>query len=265
VLNWAGACGFRKDENPARWRGHLDHLLPGRSKVRKVKHQPALSYAELPAFMAALRDQSRGIAARALEFTILTAARASVTTGATLDEIGKREKLWTLSAERMKSDREHRIPLAGHALDLVEEMKTFRWLEGEFIFPGGKRGKPLSDAAMAAVIDRMSEENEKTGRPKWMHPRLRRPVVPHGFRSTFKDWASECTSFPNIVSEMALAHKVSRDSLPGGELLEKRRRLMEAWAAFTMSAPVQRGDKVVPSGHELLDLAAARSSRRSGN
>jgi integrase len=107
----------------------------------------------------------------------------------------------------------------------------------------------LSDAAMAAVIDRMSEENEKTGRPKWMDPRLRRPVVPHGFRSTFKDWASECTSFPNIVSETALAHKVSdkvETAYRRGELLEERRRLMEAWAAFTMSAPVQGGDKVVP-------------------
>jgi integrase len=166
VLNWAGACGFRKDENPARWRGHLDHLLPGRSKVRKVKHQPALSYAELPAFMAALRDQSRGIAARALEFTILTAARASVTTGATLDEIGKREKLWTLSAERMKSDREHRIPLAGHALDLVEEMKTFR-LEGEFIFPGGKRGKPLKRRGDGRR-DRSHERGEREDRPAEM-------------------------------------------------------------------------------------------------
>ena len=236
VLNWASARGFRKGENPARWRGHLDHLLPPRSKVRKVKHQPALPYAELPAFMAALRDQG-GIAARALEFTILTAARAGMTTGATLDEIGTREKLWTLSAERMKSDREHRIPLAAQALDLIEKMKTLR-IEGQLIFPGGKRGKPLSDAAMAAVIDRMNEENEKAGRPKWMDPRLRRPVVPHGFRSTFKDWASECTNFLNIVSEMALAHKVSdkvEAAYRRGELLEKRRRLMEAWAAFAMS------------------------------
>lgn len=247
VLNWAAAGGFRKGENPARWRGHLDHLLPPRSKVRKVKHQPALPYAELPAFMAALRDQG-GIAARALEFTILTAARASMTTGATLDEIGTREKLWTLSAERMKSDREHRIPLAARALDLIEKMKTFR-IEGELVFPGGKRGKPLSDAAMAAVIDRMNEENEKAGRPKWMDPRLRRPIVPHGFRSTFKDWTSECTSFLNIVSEMALAHKVTdkvEAAYRRGELLEKRRRLMEAWAAFAMSDPTKAGNKVVP-------------------
>jgi integrase len=248
VLNWAAARGFRKGENPARWRGHLDHLLPARSKVRKVKHQPALPYAELPAFMAALREQG-GIAARALEFTILTAARASMTTGATLDEIGAREKLWTLSAERMKSDREHRVPLTARALDLIEEMKTVRLVEDKFIFPGGKKGKTLSDAAMAAVIDRMNEENEKAGRPKWMDPRLRRPVVPHGFRSTFKDWTSECTSFPNIVSEMALAHKVSdkvEAAYRRGELLEKRRRLMEAWTAFATSDPTKAGNKVVP-------------------
>jgi integrase len=246
VLNWAAARGFRKGENPARWRGHLDHLLPSRSKVRKVKHQPALAHAELPAFMAALRGQG-GIAARALEFTILTAARASMTTGATLDEIGAREKLWTLSAERMKGDREHRIPLAAQALDLIEKTKTLR-IEGHFIFPGGKRGKPLSDAAMATVIDRMNEANEKAGRPKWMDPRLRRPIVPHGFRSTFKDWASECTRFPNIVSEMALAHKMSdkvEAAYRRGELLEKRRRLMEAWAAFATSDPTKAG-KVVP-------------------
>jgi integrase len=246
VLNWAAARGFRKGENPARWRGHLDHLLPPRSKVRKVKHQPALPYAELPAFMVALRDQG-GVAARALEFTILTAARASMTTGATLDEIGAREKLWTLSAERMKGDREHRIPLAAQALDLIEKTKTLRLVEDKFIFPGGKQSKPLSDAAMAAVIDRMNDENEKAGRSKWIDPRLRRPIVPHGFRSTFKDWASECTSFPNIVSEMALAHKVSdkvEAAYRRGELLEKRRRLMEAWAAFAMSDP--KAGKVEP-------------------
>jgi integrase len=232
VLDWATVRGYRKDENPARWRGHLDKLLPARSKVRKVEHHPALPYDDLADFAAALRRQE-GVASRALEFLILTAARTGEVIGARWDEVDVVEKIWVVPAARMKASREHRVPLSAAAVAVLEQMKQIR--EGDFVFPGGKKGKPLSNMAMLAVLKRM-ERGELTA---------------HGFRSTFRDWAAERTNFSHEVAEMALAHTVSdkvEAAYRRGDLFQKRRQIMEAWARFCVTARSQA--VVVPiTGH----------------
>ena len=227
ILDWATARGYRQGENPARWRGHLENLLPRRSKVRRVEHHAALPYSELSAFMLALRQQE-GVAARALEFTILTAARTGEVIGARWEEINIAERLWSVPAERMKAGREHRVPLCGKALEIVEEMRA---IGGNFIFPGGKRGKPLSNMAMTMLLRRMGHGDQTV----------------HGFRSTFRDWAAERTNFPAEVAEMALAHAVTdkvEAAYRRGDLFEKRRALAEAWAKFCATALV--GGEIVP-------------------
>lgn len=232
ILDWAKSRGLRKGENPARWRGHLQYQLPARSKVRRVKHHAALPYAELPKLMMALREQD-GIGARALEFTILTAARTGEIIGATRDEANVDEKLWTVPAARMKAGREHRVPLSPRALAVLKDMTHPANGEHAFIFPGGKRGKPLSNMAMAKVLKRMDCEN----------------ITVHGFRSTFRDWAAERTNYPNEVVEMALAHAVSdkvEAAYRRGDLFEKRRRLMADWAAYCNAAKTATVGSVVP-------------------
>ena len=227
ILDWATARGYRQGENPARWRGHLENLFPRRSKVRRVEHHAALPYSELSAFMLALRQQE-GVAARALEFTILTAARTGEVIGARWGEINIAERLWSVPAERMKAGREHRVPLCGKALEIVEEMRA---IGGNFIFPGGKRGKPLSNMAMTMLLRRMGHGDQTV----------------HGFRSTFRDWAAERTNFPAEVAEMALAHAVTdkvEAAYRRGDLFEKRRALAEAWAKFCATALV--GGEIVP-------------------
>jgi integrase len=227
ILDWATARGYRQGENPARWRGHLENLLPRRSKVRRVEHHAALPYSELSAFMLALRQQE-GVAARALEFTILTAARTGEVIGARWEEINIAERLWSVPVERMKAGREHRVPLCGKALEIVEEMRA---IGGNFIFPGGKRGKPLSNMAMTMLLRRMGHGDQTV----------------HGFRSTFRDWAAERTNFPAEVAEMALAHAVTdkvEAAYRRGDLFEKRRALAEAWAKFCATALV--GGEIVP-------------------
>jgi integrase len=227
ILDWATARGYRQGENPARWRGHLENLLPRRSKVRRVEHHAALPYSELSAFMLALRQQE-GVAARALEFTILTAARTGEVIGARWEEINIAERMWSVPAERMKAGREHRVPLCGKALEIVEEMRA---IGGNFIFPGGKRGKPLSNMAMTMLLRRMGHGDQTV----------------HGFRSTFRDWAAERTNFPAEVAEMALAHAVTdkvEAAYRRGDLFEKRRALAEAWAKFCATALV--GGEIVP-------------------
>jgi integrase len=227
ILDWATARGYRQGENPARWRGHLENLLPRRSKVRRVEHHAALPYSELSAFMLALRQQE-GVAARALELTILTAARTGEVIGARWEEINIAERLWSVPAERMKAGREHRVPLCGKALEIVEEMRA---IGGNFIFPGGKRGKPLSNMAMTMLLRRMGHGDQTV----------------HGFRSTFRDWAAERTNFPAEVAEMALAHAVTdkvEAAYRRGDLFEKRRALAEAWAKFCATALV--AGEIVP-------------------
>jgi integrase len=216
VLDWAKVRGYRSGENPARWRGHLDKLLPARAKIQKVKHYPALPYAEIGAFMALLRGQE-GIAARALEFLIVTSARTGEIIGARWNEVDLMEKLWVVPGERMKAGREHRVPLSGAALAVLEQMAEVR--ESDFVFPGGKRGKPLSNMAMLAVLKRMGRVD----------------LTAHGFRSTFRDWAAERTNFPRDVVEMALAHTIENKveaAYRRGDLFQKRRQIMEVWARF---------------------------------
>jgi integrase len=235
ILDWAKVRGYREGENPARWRGHLDKLLPARSKVRKVEHYAALPYDEIPHFISELQAQE-GVSARPLEFTILTAARTGEVIGARWADINMAEKLWTIPGERMKAGKEHRIPLSGRAFEILCEMRALREarLEKEpqdFVFPGGKLGKPLSNMAMDMLLRRMH-----------------RDITVHGFRSTFRDWAAERTNFPSEVLEMALAHAVGSKveaAYRRGDLFDKRRRLMDAWAEFCASPPVVEG-KVVP-------------------
>jgi len=214
VLDWAKVRGYRDGENPARWRGHLDKILPRRSKVQKVKHHPALPYSEVGNFMVALGIQD-GTAARALEFIILTATRTSEAIGARWDEIDIAKRLWTIPATRMKAQRPHRVALSSAAVAVLEKQKKAS-IKSEFVFPGMKDKRPLSNMACLAVLDRMR----------------RNDLTVHGFRSTFRDWAAEQTNFPREVAESALAHVVSDKTEAAyrrGDALMKRQALMEAW------------------------------------
>jgi integrase len=222
VLDWATARGYRQGANPARWRGHLENLLPKRSKVARVVHHPALPYPEIADFVAALRKQE-GVAARALEFSILTAARTGEVIGARWDEINLDEKLWTVPAERMKAGREHRVPLSDAALAIIKKMAARR--QGDYVFSGDKTGRSISNMAMLMTLRRMKRSD----------------LTAHGFRSTFSDWCAEKTNFPSEVREMALAHSVGdkvEAAYRRGDLFAKRRQLAEAWAKYcTAPAP----------------------------
>jgi integrase len=216
ILSWAKVRGYRDGENPAQWRGHLDHLLPAKSKVRKVVHHAALSYTEMPTFMQRLRKESSP-STRALEFLILTSSRTSEALGVVWSEIDLRRRLWTIPAERMKTGKEHRVPLPTRVSEILSEMSAVQ--QSDFVFPGTKMGRPLSQMALAMLLRRMRYGG----------------VTVHGFRSTFRDWAAERTAFPGEVAEMALAHAVPNAveaAYRRGDMLEKRRQLMEAWCAF---------------------------------
>jgi len=216
VLDWATARGYRNGENPARWRGHLEKLLPARSKVKAVEHHAALPYRELPKFMTALRDQA-GNGARALEFAILTAARTGEVIGATWDEIDLDAETWTVPKERMKAKREHRVFLSDSAVAVLKPLKEAA--RSNYVFPGGKDGKPLSNMAMLTALKRMKRDD----------------LTAHGFRSTFRDWAAEMTDYPSEVVEMALAHVVGNKveaAYRRGDLFEKRKGLMGDWEKF---------------------------------
>ena len=225
VLDFAKVRGYRDGENPARWRGHLAKLLPARSKVRQVEHHAALPYVELSAFLGDLRQQE-GIAARALEFLILTAARTGEVLGTRWNEIDLLNKNWTIPAPRMKAHREHRVPLSARALVIRDEMRTVQQGDGgdAFVFPGGKAGKPLSNMAFLMLLRRMGRGN----------------LTAHGFRATFKTWASERTSFQNEIVEASLAHTIGgkvEQAYMRGDLFDKRRRLMQQWATFCAIHP----------------------------
>jgi integrase len=215
ILDWATTRGHRRGENPARWRGHLEHTLPARTKVQKVRHHPALPYREMTTFMTALRAQ-KGLAASALEFLILTAARSGEVLNATWNEIDLSGRVWTIPADRMKGGKEHRVPLSESALAIFKRFDTGR--TGRFVFPNKKPDKPLSGRSMFTQLERMGHS-----------------FTVHGFRSTFRDWAAEQTNFPRDVVEQALAHSL-RDKVEAayrrGDLFEKRRKLMDAWAGF---------------------------------
>lgn len=232
ILDWATVRGYRKGDNPARWRGHLDQTLPARAKVAKVEHHAALPYGELGGFVASLRQQE-GTAALALEFAILTAARTGEVIGATWAEIDVAGKVWTLPAERMKAGKEHRVPLGARAVEIVEDMKKLAGADAPangFVFPGAKRGRPLSNMAFLMLLRRMGRDD----------------LTAHGFRSTFRDWAAERTSFPAEVAEMALAHAVGdkvEAAYRRGDLVEKRRRLMVEWAKFCATVKVKEPEQ----------------------
>ena len=215
ILDAAKVKGLRKGENPALWKGHLDKLLPKSSKIARVKHHAALPYADIHIFMDALR-QRNSIAACGLELLILTASRTSEVQGATFDEFDIENKTWTISAERMKAKKEHRIPLPQRAIDIIIEMQDIR--QNDFLFPG-QRGKGLSNMAFLQLLKRMGYND----------------ITVHGFRSTFRDWAAEQTAYPSDVVEMALAHSVGnavQQAYHRTDLFEKRRNLMNDWAGY---------------------------------
>jgi integrase len=214
VLDWATVGGYRSGLNPARWRGHLDKVLPKPSRVSKVEHHEALPYAKIGKFMAELR-KAEGTGARALEFVILNASRSGEVRGADWSEVDLEAAVWTVPAARMKSRKEHRVPLSSAAVALLKALP--RMAGTSLIFPGTKR-KPLSDMTLTAVMRRM-----------------RLHAVPHGFRSTFSDWVSDCTSYDRDTREMALSHPPENKieaAYRRGDLFEKRRRMMEDWATF---------------------------------
>jgi integrase len=223
VLDWATTRGYRAGLNPARWKGHLDTVLPAARSVANAGHHTALPFTEMDTFMVALRSQA-GMSARALEFTILTAARSGEVRGARRSEIDERTWTWTLPVERMKSGREHRVPLSQEAQALLGSLP--RGEPDALVFPSPRAGI-LSDMSLTAVLRRMNVD-----------------AVPHGFRSTFRDWCAERTNYPREVAEMALAHAIGdkvEAAYRRGDLFEKRRRLMQDWAAFCSSPEVHSG------------------------
>ena len=219
ILDYAKVNKWRKGENPARWKGNLDKLLPKQSDIQKVEHHRALPYAQIHEFINLLRSQE-GIAAKCLEFTILTVARTGESIGATWDEIDFSTKTWTIPAERMKMKKGHTVPLSTQALAILNEMSVIR--TNDYVFPNNEKG--LSNMAMLKLLNRMGKTD----------------ITVHGFRSTFRDWAAEKTAYTSEVCEMALAHTIKNQAEAAylrGELLEKRQRLMDDWQRYCNTRP----------------------------
>jgi integrase len=230
VLDWAKARDQRRGENPARWRGHLDKLLPAKTKVQRVTHQAAMPFDDVPAFVNKLRSLT-SISARALEFTILTAARTGETIGAQWPEIDMKGKVWTVPPAHTKSGREHRVPLCDRALEILAALP--REDGNDHVFVGARAGAGLSNMAMLELLRGLAPE-----------------LTVHGFRSSFRDWAGEQTNYPSELAEAALAHRLkdkTEAAYRRGDALEKRRRLMTAWAAYCATPSVNLR-KVVPIG-----------------
>ena len=231
VLDWATVRGYRTGDNPARWKGHLDKLLPAPGKTKTVEHHAALPYALLGGFMVDLRMRE-GVAAKALEFAILTAARSGEVRGACWDEIDLDNALWTIPSARMKANKEHIIPLSQQALELLKALPNVP--DNPLVFPA-PRGGVLSDMTLGAVLKRMG----------------RADLTAHGFRSTFRDWAGETTAYPREVIEHALAHQLkdkAEAAYARGSLLAKRRRLMADWAVFCEAKHTGAGEVVAIRG-----------------
>jgi integrase len=237
ILDYAAARGYRQGENPARWRGHLDNLLAAPNKTKRAlrlargkgEHFDALPYAKIAGFMSSLREQA-GSAARALEFTILTAARTGEVIGARWAEINAAERVWIVPAERMKAGKEHRVPLSEHAIAILGEVGE----PDAFVFPSSKPGQHMSNMSMLKLLQRMKLRTENGG------------LTVHGFRSTFMDWATEQTNFPAKMRDLALSHTVSdkvEAAYRRGDMFDRRRELMEAWAQAC--EPGSAGEKVV--------------------
>ncbi len=241
VLDWATVAGHRAGDNPARWKGNLDKLLPKPAKVAKGDNQPAVSLADAPAWFAALRH-ANGVAARALEFAALTAARSGEVRGMRWSEVDLEAGLWTVPAARMKAGREHRVPLTPEAVAILKALPR---LDGTDVVFAAPRGGGFSDMALSAVMRRMHEAEVKAGRKGWLDPRSGRPAVPHGLRSTFRDWAAERTDYPREMAEMALAHNVGSEverAYRRGDMVERRRAMMAAWGRFLRGASAENPD-----------------------
>lgn len=220
ILGWAKTSGYRTGDNPAAWKGHLENLLATYSKRSRTAHHAALPYADIAEFMVQLRQQE-GMGARALEFAILTAARSNEVRGATWSEIDLQNKVWIIPGSRMKAGKEHRVPLSDAAVDLLGKLPHFE--DCEIVFPS-PRLKHFSDAVFSALLERMG----------------RKDITGHGFRSTFRDWSGETTSFPREVIEHALAHQLkdrAEAAYQRGDLLVKRRLLMDSWATYCNTKP----------------------------
>lgn len=235
VLSWATVAGHRTGDNPARWAGNLKELLPAPTKVAKEGNQPALRLEDAPHWFAALRERE-GMGARALEFLALTAARSQEVRGAEWSEIDLNARLWVIPAARMKMRREHRVPLTADAMALLRALPR---MDGNpLVFPAA-RGGQLSDMTVSAVMRRMNEADQGEGKPGFLDRVSKRPAVPHGLRSTFRDWAAERTNYPGEMAEAALAHRISNAveaAYRRGDMIEKRRRMMGEWAAFLADA-----------------------------
>ena len=220
VLDWATVRKYRQGDNPALWRGRLDKLLPQRNKVQKPKHFAAMDYRELPLYFKSIRQKDT-LTSKALAFTILTVTRTSEARGATRKEIDDKAKSWIIPENRMKTEREHRIPLSVEALKILQEMEPFKRHTDDLIFPGLAQAKPISDASLLKLV-------------KQTHPTL----TVHGFRSSFRDWCAEQTNYPREVAEAALAHVIkdkTEAAYQRGDMFEKRRKLMDSWADYCLN------------------------------
>jgi integrase len=229
VLGWATVHHYRTGDNPARWRGHLEHALPARSEVAEIEHHAALPYKQAAAFVGKLR-QDTSVMGRCLEFITLTASRLTQTTHATWSEIDLETRVWTVAGSRMKSGKEHRVPLSAVAVAILKEMAAIK--HSDYVFPGYKQGRPLGHNGLWTLARRVADAD----------------ITVHGLRSTFRDWAADCTSYPNHVVEMALAHPVGdkvEAAYRRGDLFEKRRRLMGEWARYC-AQPQSKRDNVRP-------------------
>ena len=222
VLDAAKANGSRTGENPARWRGHLDHLLPPPKKLARGHHK-ALPYADVPSFIATLRERD-AVAADAMEFLILTAARSGEVLEANWTEIDMEKRIWTIPPARMKAAKEHRVPLSPAAARILEKMAAVRSADIDIVFPGQKLGKPMSNMALNMLLRRLGVD-----------------VTSHGFRSSFRDWAGEATNYPRELAEEALAHRIGDETERAyrrGSALERRRPMMEDWANYCTGSRV---------------------------
>jgi integrase len=231
VLDAAKARGLREGENPARWRGHLDKLLPPSSKAKRTQNHPALPYSELSRFMQAL-NSVEGLSASALKMTILTACRTSEVLEADWGEVDLKAKLWSIPAARMKAGKAHTVPLSDPLIALLEGLPRIKG--SLLLFPGSRKGRPISNMAMLMTLRRMDQKDLEDGGKGWRDSNDR-VITAHGFRSTFRDWAAECTHHAREVCEMALAHVVANGAEAAywrSDLLEKRRSLMTEWANF---------------------------------
>ncbi|OWU70501.1 tyrosine-type recombinase/integrase [Marinibacterium profundimaris] len=246
VLSWATVAGHRTGDNPARWAGNLKELLPAATKVAKQDNQPAVQIDEAPRWFAALRERG-GTGSRALEFAALTATRSKEVRGALWDEIDLDAGLWVIPAARMKMEREHRVPLSHEAVALLKALPRF---EGNpLVFPA-PRGGEMSDMTLSAAMKRLHAADLGAGGPGFVDRVSKRPAVPHGLRSTFRDWVAERTHFPGDMAEVALAHKVGNAveaSYRRGDMVEKRRAMMAAWADY-LTGKSRAGASVVRFG-----------------